>query len=899
MRVRFTRRGLRVERPGAVVVHSYGYLVPLVLLPLAILVSIGRGIERSTTHSRGRLSKLIAQRPDEAAQRFWEFNRSAAINAVSLREPAPDSRLPTIDIYVSAGSAEGMQEAKKVGDRDLGHEPGGDRPYFRGVLRDESGRLQRMKIAYRGTMGSHHWPEKPSYRVRIRRSEIALGRRYVELTSPKDVLALRHLVPQFLGDTLGVPHAQAEPVRVFLNGNYRGVYLRSYRPGEALALASGRYGATFFKGDAIGRMYGRSLWKSPQAWRQFGEGGPTANEALQRFLQAFRKGRSLEGVRALLEALDAEAYARWAAVNAVAGCVHTDAFHNQLYVHSSYRGKLEAGSWDPTCFETAAGPFVPVNWLKDPVMDLMTHNPLWVHRRNQLIQGLLLGSGSAAAIRTRIEKHLERLRPDLESDAHLGAIQMWPGYRHPFSVKDIDPAAQAFIAWAEAKVPWLQRFLDDARCAVEENPKAPGEARVSVFGSVAIEVVDPAGQPLVVRDSTGQVVERLYPGLALRPAVMDYPVAKGAKVPYLPPAALVYQVEAPPAALRFRNAITGAAVTPSSSPPASSPRERTFPPSAFVAPVSSSRTLGPGVVRLERDLVVGSGATLTLRPGTTLRLAAGVGIYVSGRFLAEGSAAAPIRLEPLDPKAGWGALALTGPGTAGSKLAHVKVWGGGEIRRAGLWLKGMVSVYGCPDLTLRNCVFGANLRGDDAVNLAESQISVTSCRFEDSLADALDLDACRGVVSDCVFSKPGNDGLDLMACQLIVTGCRFLGCGDKGVSVGEGTKLLLSKSSATGCAIGVEVKDASWALLRQVELAGKVCALRAYRKKWLFPSGGRALLVDCTLGGVRDLDVLPQSWVSRIRTRAREPLPKAGRGLELKEVPAEWLALERSLRRRP
>ena len=56
----------------------------------------------------------------------------------------------------------------------------------------------------------------------------------------------------------------------------------------------------------------------------------------------------------------------------------------------------------------------------------------------------------------------------------------------------------------------------------------------------------------------------------------------------------------------------------------------------------------------------------------------------------------------------------------------------------------MFNAYNCPLVTLRHCHFGANVVGDDTVNLAESVFEVSDCSWQDALSDALDMDMSRG-----------------------------------------------------------------------------------------------------------------------------------------------------------
>ena len=207
----------------------------------------------------------------------------------------------------------------------------------------------------------------------------------------------------------------------------------------------------------------------------------------------------------------------------------------------------------------------------------------------------------------------------------------------------------------------------------------------------------------------------------------------------------------------------------------------------------------------------------------------------------EGTRTSPISIRGRQ----WGCLAIRGPLTDGSRLAFVSVEGGSEVYDNGTHFRGMVSIYECPSVRLSGCRFGPNLAGDDAVNIAHSQVTVADCHWEQALFDGLDLDACDAVVRDCTFTACGNDGLDLMACRLRVTDSRFERCGDKGVSVGESTRLLAQNLLVTGCEKGIESKDDSQALIERSTFRSNTVALHAYKKKWLYQRGGSTVAIEC------------------------------------------------------
>ncbi|MFC1588515.1 right-handed parallel beta-helix repeat-containing protein [Planctomycetota bacterium] len=88
-----------------------------------------------------------------------------------------------------------------------------------------------------------------------------------------------------------------------------------------------------------------------------------------------------------------------------------------------------------------------------------------------------------------------------------------------------------------------------------------------------------------------------------------------------------------------------------------------------------------------------------------------------------------------------------------------------------------------------------------------------------------------------------------------VDNCHFIGSGDKGISVGENSQLLVLNCAFVKCDLGMEIKDASIAVVRDSLFQKNRLALHSYQKKWLYRKGGSTLLIDCRILDSREADV--------------------------------------------
>ena len=836
--------------------------------------------------TEGNVSKL-----NDAAKVSSHSIVSTLKNVVHVSRPPVNSQIPTFHLHLPDNTLQKMQTALRTGDAELNHDPGGIKPYFKAILQTD-GVPQRVKVCLRGTMHWHHRTGKPSFRVKVKKDDVLIGDRYIELTTPEDSLVLNNWLPMKLASDLDLMNDASRHVRLFINKKYFGVYVQSNRPGEPFALANGRMPGTFFKAE-----FSEQMWESASAWKTFGQEDPQDIAVMQQWLEILASQPTPANIEAFRNLFDTEKFARWAALMTVVGSIHTDDRHNHSYFFCSNQGKLEPMPWDCNGYGLHTQPDSPVDVQVQPVLRFLASDPRWVHRRNQWIQTLIEESGSLEQTTQTIERCLSEMRDDLDADRHLGDLKKFTGTGWnwvPTSVADIDQKRSEILNWIKARNEYLNRYLTHAKFSVETNQ---AESQINVFGTVAVEMKNRV---------TGET-RILYPGISKKRWVhTSHQQQADIQFLYLRPASQSYRLVAPLDQIEFRNAITGQIITPENNPedPATQSalarESRSLHIDDFPQPKRDHIELGPGLVQMDRDLIISDTQSLTVAAGTQIKLASGVGIYSEGKTEFLGTEQQPIQISGSGTEP-WAAIGITGPNTANTILRHVEVSGGSTGQLKQLRFKGMLNVYNCPQVTMSHCKIGINYVGDDAVNLAESKITVDNCRWDDAKADALDLDMCSGTVSNCQWFNSGNDGLDLMSCTITVRDCEISGSGDKGISVGENTRLQATGISIRGCLIGTEIKDDSVARYTQSEFENCRTAVRSYQKKWFYSAGGTCALVDCTVKNSHDADVemKPGCQAVLVRTSTNKPTARAGKSKKrvqhLDELPSEWNTLIKPL----
>ena len=247
---------------------------------------------------------------------------------------------------------------------------------------------------------------------------------------------------------------------------------------------------------------------------------------------------------------------------------------------------------------------------------------------------------------------------------------------------------------------------------------------------------------------------------------------------------------------------------------------------------SNDVVLEAGTYAVFTDVTVPPNGKLTLRPGVTLLLAAGVDLRVYGQLLAEGTVAEPIVFKAAG-SIPWGGVSLEEP-TAASSFKFVTVTGASHGHDAVRYPAAIAGLNATVELDhvkisegrqplffrggavrLLNSQIESPLTGD-GINVKQGSAYTENCTFLGNLApdtDAIDFDGVvNGVVRGCRiyrFFGFNSDGVDFGEGSLncLLEDNRFFYLSDKGVSVGQGSTVVMRNNVLVGCGQGVGIKD--------------------------------------------------------------------------------------------
>ena len=131
---------------------------------------------------------------------------------------------------------------------------------------------------------------------------------------------------------------------------------------------------------------------------------------------------------------------------------------------------------------------------------------------------------------------------------------------------------------------------------------------------------------------------------------------------------------------------------------------------------------------------------------------------------------------------------------------------------------------------------------EDSLNIISSTGSIESLKIRSAFADALDMDFSNVTIKDALIENAGNDCYDVSTGTYFIKNGQFEMCGDKGISVGEGSKLRAENLNVVNANIGISSKDYSAVISNSATFVKVTTCIEAKQKKQEF--GGAVAVLN-------------------------------------------------------
>ena len=279
---------------------------------------------------------------------------------------------------------------------------------------------------------------------------------------------------------------------------------------------------------------------------------------------------------------------------------------------------------------------------------------------------------------------------------------------------------------------------------------------------------------------------------------------------------------------------------------------------------------------VSENLHVPAGVTLTLDPGVEIRMPAQGHIIIDGQLIVNGTPDVPVLIGSNDEtdNGRWGGISFSNASDT-SSISYLQLSDASRgidpiIHRGAI--SGHNAHLRIDHLDIRDVLFPIYIEGgsielthsslrcdyiSDFINVKRGVARISENQFFGAGApdtDAIDLDGVSdGIVSNnriYNFSGSNSDGIDIgEACQgVIIRSNLIYHASDKGISVGQGSSIIIDKNLIVGCVSGVAIKDESQALISNNTFANNHIAVNCFEKNE-GRGGGHATISNSILAG--------------------------------------------------
>ena len=226
--------------------------------------------------------------------------------------------------------------------------------------------------------------------------------------------------------------------------------------------------------------------------------------------------------------------------------------------------------------------------------------------------------------------------------------------------------------------------------------------------------------------------------------------------------------------------------------------------------IEDSLIIYSGTYTVNSDVIINQQYTTSIQAGVTFKMSSQINFCINGNLTINGEKTKPVIVKNLTSDKPYGTFYIIGSDSESyANINFLKVSGGNASYFMGRIATSQFAIYNT-NVTLTNSSF-KNSYGDDGINIKYSKVNITDCNFSDNYADQIDLDFCLTKISNSTFTSANmdsnGDGLDLSGSYASISNCHFSDFLDKGLSLGEKSKVILLKTSFENNETAIAVKD--------------------------------------------------------------------------------------------
>jgi hypothetical protein len=306
------------------------------------------------------------------------------------------------------------------------HMPQSGFEYVKGRLLID-GKIEKANVKYRGdTFYRWAW-DKKSMRIKTTKSNLLDGLRYSNLLAPRTVEQLNNHLSYRLANIMSLVAPATEIVRLFVNGEDRGVYIKVEQINELTLRRNRLMPGDIYRGEIIGKDKFRgsnikSLFDSPAVWDKVAINNHFDEHdiaPLTQLIDLVNRGSDPNAQAKLSEIMDMTVWGRYSAYETLTQSTHADDVHNWRLYYDPWRGKFLPVIWDTMGWhdQLRRASYKP-EIIASSLMKVMFNNGDFIRARSLALKHFF-DSGKDQLFLREVRQTIQSMEKEIVSDPFL------------------------------------------------------------------------------------------------------------------------------------------------------------------------------------------------------------------------------------------------------------------------------------------------------------------------------------------------------------------------------------------------------------------------------------------------------------------------------------------------
>ena len=304
---------------------------------------------------------------------------------IDLKNDQPSKTIPEIHLDVELSSLKKMVSNLPSSAKEK---------YYKARLLYPDGKWRNVNYRLRGR-NIWHWSEqKPSIRIKTKKSNPLSLHRHLNLINPEGELMIANPFGEELSRKFGVLAPNTEMAKLYINRKYHGVYQFTNREDESFLRFNKKFPGPLFIGKKLKKQWNVDDFDLSGDLDVLEFSNP-----MKKITELLLKEPSKENFKNFWNLVDIEKLSSWAALMTVTSGKAADFVHNQLFYFDPTLGKIEPVVSDsqalgselyPRGKERILKPWQPLHDLPiherlTPMTAYVTADPIFVYLKNKKI----------------------------------------------------------------------------------------------------------------------------------------------------------------------------------------------------------------------------------------------------------------------------------------------------------------------------------------------------------------------------------------------------------------------------------------------------------------------------------------------------------------------------------